>query len=107
MSAPKLNRPAHPGTLHLGAALGQSAPLTGLLQRLQASRDRLAAISEQLPETRREQVRAGPLDDTGWSLLVPHGAAASKLRQLLPILEAELLSRGWQRTAIRIKVQSR
>jgi hypothetical protein len=45
-------------------------------------------------------------DDGGWSLLVQSGAAASKLRQLLPELEAALLQQGWQVMPIRIKVQS-
>ena len=42
----------------------------------------------------------------GWSLLAPSGAAASKLRQLVPALEASLHEQGWQPTPIRIKVQS-
>ncbi len=100
-------KPNSPGTLHLATALDQSQALAKLLQRLQESRDRLAAIREQLPETLRDQVRPGPLDDAGWSLLVPSGAVASKLRQLLPDLEATLIARGWQGTSIRIKVQSR
>ena len=104
MPAPK---PNGPGTLHLSAALDQSQPLAKLLQRLQESRDRLAVIREQLPDTLRDQVRPGPLDDAGWSLLVPSGAVASKLRHLLPDLEATLIARGWQGTSIRIKVQSR
>jgi hypothetical protein len=106
MPAYKAPGPARPGTLSLGAALDQSQPLVRLLQRLQESRERFAAIREQLPEALREQVRPGPLDDKGWSLLVPSGAAASKLRQLVPQIEAALLAQGWQGTSIRIKVQS-
>lgn len=105
MSAPKPGRTAHPGTLALGDALGQSQALTSLLQRLQESQARLAAIGELLPDPLRPQVRAGPLDDAGWSLLVPNGAAASKLRQLLPVLHAALVQRGWPSTPIRIRVQ--
>ncbi|HYN58757.1 MAG TPA: hypothetical protein VET87_04280 [Rubrivivax sp.] len=102
----KITGPHSPGTFALGAALDQSQALARLLQRLQESRARFAAVREQLPDALRDQVRPGPLDDEGWSLLVPHGAAASKLRQLLPTLEATLLAQGLQVTSIRIRVQS-
>jgi hypothetical protein len=95
-----------PGTWALGAALDQSQALTRLLQRLQESQARFAAIQGQLPDSLRSHVRPGPLDDTGWSLLVPSGALASKLRQLLPTLDAALLAQGWQATPIRIRVRS-
>jgi hypothetical protein len=106
MSERKNSGPTSPGTLALSAALDQSQPLTRLLQRLQESRARFAAIRELLPHTLRDQVRAGPLDEISWSLLVSNGAAASKLRQLVPAFEAMLISQGWQATSIRIKVQS-
>jgi hypothetical protein len=96
----------HGGTLALGAALDQSQPLARLLQRLKESRARFDTICAHLPEPLRDQVRPGPLDDAGWTLLVPHGAAASKLRQIVPTLEAALRGAGWQVAAIRIKVQS-
>ena len=95
-----------PGTWAMGAALDQSAALTRLLQRLQESRARFAAIRGQLPEGLDGSVRPGPLDDAGWSLLVQSGAVASKLRQLLPALEAALLAQGWPATPIRIRVRS-
>jgi cytochrome c-type biogenesis protein CcmH/NrfG len=95
------------GTWALGTALDQSQPLALLLKRLQESQARFASIREQLPEPLRDAVRAGPLDEAGWSLLAQSGAAASKLRQLLPDLEAALARQGWQATPIRIKVQSR
>jgi len=108
MGAPKTDKPTAAGTtLHLGAALDRSQPLALLLQRLQGSRERFEAIRQHLPEALRDQVRPGPRDDAHWTLLVPNGAAGSKLRQLLPALEATLHDRGWQGTAIRIKVQSR
>jgi hypothetical protein len=95
------------GTWALASALDQSQPLARLLQRLQESQARLAAVREHLPEPLRDSVQPGPLDDDGWSLLAPSGAVASKLRQLLPELEAALTRQGWQAKPIRIKVRSR
>jgi hypothetical protein len=40
-------------------------------------------------------------------LLVNGSAAAAKLRQLAPMLQARLKSRGWDVSTIRIKVMSR
>jgi hypothetical protein len=97
---------AHPGTVAVGDALDRSQPLVRLLQRLQQSRDRHAAVCEHLPDALRDQIRPGPLDDAGWTLLVSHGAAASKLRQLLPTLDAALRAKGWAALPIRIKVQA-
>jgi hypothetical protein len=59
-----------------------------------------------MPLALRESVRAGPLDDEGWSLLVDNAAAAAKLRQMLPELAAELLAKGWQELPIRLRVQA-
>jgi hypothetical protein len=47
------------------------------------------------------------LDDTHWVLLVGNAAAAAKVRQLLPSLEAHLVAQGWQGPAIKIKVLPR
>jgi hypothetical protein len=94
-----------PGALPLGSALERSEPLARLLQRLQESRARFDAVSSLLPPGLREAVRPGPVDDEGWALLAAHGAAAAKLRQLLPRLESALKARGWQGTPIKIRVQ--
>ena len=103
-------RPPHgsvpSGTLSLGHALGQSEALARLLQRLRASQARFEAVRELLPEGLRSVVRPGPLDDAGWTLLVPSGAVAAKLRQLAPSLQGTLHARGLQVSAIRIRVQS-
>ena len=88
----------------LSSALGRSESLTGLLQRMRDSQARLAAIADLLPEGLQGTVRAGPLDDAQWVLLVGHAAAAAKLRQLLPALEARLVAAGWVGPALKIKV---
>ena len=91
----------------LRRALDRSEPLAGLLLRVQASRDRFEAIVSLLPVSLRASVRAGPLDELGWALLVEHAAAAAKLRQMLPELQAALSLKGWPLPAIKIKIQPR
>ncbi|MBA4178825.1 MAG: hypothetical protein C0505_20065 [Leptothrix sp. (in: Bacteria)] len=91
----------------VAAALGRSEPLTGLMQRVRESRARLDAIAPLLPQGLAEGVRAGPLDDAAWVLLVSHAAAAAKLRQMLPALEAALRERGWAKPPVKIKVLPR
>lgn len=95
-----------PGAWALGAALRQSQPLTRLLQRLQESNQRFEVLREHLPDTLRTEVRPGPLDDAGWTLLVRGGAAAAKLRQLLPTLQAALQAAGFAALAIRVRVHA-
>lgn len=106
MSEPKHSGRSSAGTLPLASALEGSLPLARLMQRLRESRERFAAIRQQLPATLADQVRPGPLDDAGWSLLVSNGAAAAKLRQLVPGFEDALRTQGWPNTVIRIKVQA-
>lgn len=97
--------PTGPATgLYLATALDRNEALTGLLQRVQASRARLEAVTDLLPQALRGEIRAGPLDDTRWVLLVPNAAAAAKLRQLLPALDAALAAAGFNGPATRIKV---
>jgi hypothetical protein len=95
--------PAAP-TLAFGTALSRSEPLGRLLQRLQESRDCLDAVRSLLPAGLADEVRAGPLDDQGWTLLVSGSAAAAKLRQMLPLLEAALLAHRHQATVVRVKI---
>ncbi len=86
-------------------ALDRSEPLNRLLQRLQESRERFQTVSDLLPPGLLEAVRPGPVDEDGWCLLAAHGAAAAKLRQLLPRLEAALVAKGWQPTPVKVRVQ--
>ncbi len=80
-----------------------------MLARLTALSDdslaRLSAIETLIPASLRVAVKAGPIDGPVWCLLVNNNAAAAKIRQLLPALEAHLRSRGWEVNSIRLKVQ--
>ena len=88
----------------IASALAHSDTLADLLRRVDASRRRLAAVTELLPPPLRPAVRAGPLDDAHWTLLADDPAAAAKLRQLKPALEAALQAAGWPTVALRVKV---
>jgi hypothetical protein len=60
-----------------------------------------------IPAALRSSLKPGPIEGSTWCLLVEGNAAAAKLRQVLPAVQAQLHDRGWQVTSIRIKVQVR
>jgi hypothetical protein len=99
-----VTRSPYADTLALGDAMGRSTPLARLLLQARQSRERFAVVSALLPPGLREAVRPGPLDDEGWQLLAAHGAAAAKLRQLLPRLEQAVLDHGWPAAPIKVRV---
>lgn len=80
-----------------------------MLARLsELSRDsvaRLKAVEPMIPAVLRSSVTAGPIDGSNWCLIVNNNAAAAKLRQLVPAMQAHLRTKGWQVNAIRLKVQ--
>ncbi len=81
--------------------------LARLAQLVRESRERLQAVELSIPEALRACVQPGPIEGTTWCLLVDSNAAAAKLRQVVPALLDQLSRRGWQVTAIRLKVQTR
>ena len=95
---------------HYAVTLQQASEESPTLARLTAltrdSSDRLKAIELQIPAALRPAVQAGPIDGDSRCLLVKSNAAAAKIRQLLPALQAHLRSRGWEVNAIRLKVQT-
>lgn len=95
---------------HYAITLQQASEDSPTLAKLAAltrdSSERLRAIEMLIPATLRSTVRAGPIDGTSWCLLVKSNAAAAKIRQLLPALQAHLRSRGWEVNAIRLKIQT-
>lgn len=92
--------------MRIEQALGQSAPLARLRELMADSNARFAAIRPCLPGPMAAHVKPGPVDEAGWSLLAANASVAAKLRQLQPRLEELLRERGWQVSAIRVKVQS-
>ena len=104
-STPRRGGPPLPtSTLAIGQALEASAPLALLSQRMRESQARLVAITPLLPPAMRASVRAGPIDEAGWSLLASSNAVAAKLRQMLPALEAHLRTCGWNGPPLRVKL---
>lgn len=64
-------------------------------------------MQELIPPELRPAVQAGPVEGGTWCLLVQGSAAAAKLRQLVPLLQTRLKSRGWDDVTLRIKVLAR
>lgn len=95
---------------HYAITLQQASEESPTLLRLTAltreSSERLKAIELLIPAALRPVIQAGPIDGDTWCLLVRSNAAAAKIRQLLPALQAHLRSRGWEVNAIRLKVQT-
>lgn len=95
---------------HHAITLQQASEESPVLARLAAltreSSERLKAIQTLIPAPLRPAIAAGPIDGDNWCLLVRNNAAAAKIRQLLPALQAHLRSRGWEVNAIRLKVQT-
>lgn len=90
----------------LSQAADESPTLARLTQLARESGERLKALEMTIPAPLRASIRPGPIEGTTWCLLVDSSAAAAKLRQLLPVLQAKLNSRGWQVTSIRLKLGS-
>lgn len=87
-------------------AAEDSPTLARLAALARESGERLRAIQSLLPAGLRSAVKAGPIEGTAWCLLVEGNAAAAKLRQVLPALQAQLCGMGWEVSAIRIRVQT-
>jgi hypothetical protein len=98
--------PVVPNALSIDQALNACEPLVRLGQRLAAAQAHLDAVRPLLPANLQSQVRAGPVDNDGWTLLAANAGVAAKLRQLLPRLETAIAPRAGERTAIKVRIQS-
>lgn len=93
-----------PLSVPIDAALASCEALGRLTERLREAQARLAIVQRALPPLLRAQVRSGTLDADGWTLLVPNGAVSAKLRQLMPVVEAELTRDGWPALPLRVRI---
>jgi hypothetical protein len=103
MAAPT-SPPPRGASVPLDEALRRSPSLAGLLERVRESEARWAMARSALPPALASAVRPGPIDDGRWTLLAASGAAASKLRQCLPAIDATLRLQGLAELPIRVKV---
>ena len=87
-------------------AARESPTLAQLVALTPDSKERLRSILPLVPPTLRNCLEAGPIEGSTWCLLVRNNAAASKLRYLLPGMEAHLRVKGWDVQHIRLKVRS-
>jgi hypothetical protein len=94
------------GAVPLHQAAEASPTLAHLLGLARESGARLKAVEFLIPPLMRATVRPGPIDGTAWCLLVEHGAAAAKLRQVVPAMLSHLRTKGYEVTSIRLKVGS-
>ncbi|WCM87351.1 hypothetical protein [Acidovorax sp. NCPPB 3576] len=83
-----------------------SPTLAKLAALTRESTERLKAVELLIPATLRPAIQAGPIEGPTWCLLVRSNAAAAKVRQLLPALQAHLRTRGWEVNSIRLKIQT-
>ena len=90
----------------LQQATEASPTLARLAELARESVARLKTIESLIPVALRPAVKPGAIDATQWCLLLDNNAAAAKLRQLLPALEAHLRVKGWESRSIRLKVQN-
>lgn len=98
-------KPMVPDVPQVTSVLGRSTPLASLMQRLRMSQDCLEAVRACLPPAMVAYVKAGPIDDEGWTLLAANSSVSAKLRQLQPRLVEALAAKGIKVTAIRVRVQ--
>ena len=85
----------------------EGAPaLSGLLARVRDSQLRLKAIQPLIPPAMFAALQAGPVEDKSWCVIVRGNAVAAKLRQMAPMLQAHLRSKGWETETIRIKIST-
>lgn len=92
--------------ISLQQATRESETLSRLCDLADESSQRLKSIESLLPGSLRAAVRPGPIDGAVWCLLLDNNAVAAKVKQLLPALQAHLRAKGWEVSAIRLKVQT-
>jgi hypothetical protein len=90
----------------LEQAVSAAPTLAALQERIRASSECLDIVRHLIPAALHKQVKAGPLTDGEWCLLVSSASASTKLRQLLPAIQQQLGKHGRQVTSVRLKIQT-
>ena len=97
--SPRLNR-----AFSFNQAADNSPSLARLTELVRESSNRLKDIESLIPQALRPAIQAGPIDGETWCLLISSNAAAAKVRQLLPLIQARLVDKGRKVTSIRLKI---
>jgi hypothetical protein len=97
---------AVPAPMSLQRALAASDSLSSLAQRMHESQRRFATVVPLLPAGLARELRPGPIDEEGWSVLVSNAAVAAKLRHLLPRLNEALQAQSFRELPIRVRVRA-
>ncbi len=105
-SAKTIDAESVPRPKSLASALAANDSLNSLGQRLRESQQRLEVIAALLPAALARELRPGPIDDEGWSVLVSNAAVAAKLRHWLPRLDEALKARSFRDLPIRVHVRA-
>ncbi len=87
-------------------AAHESPTLSHLTQLALESNDRLKSIEPLIPQGIFKTMKAGPIDGATWCLILDNNAAAAKVRQLSPAIQAHLRTKGWNIDTLRLKVQT-
>ena len=85
-------------------AAQESPGLARLTELTRESSLRLKTLQTLIPGPLQNAIQAGPIEGSEWCLLVNSNAAAAKLRQMLPALQAHLKSHGYCVEKIRLKI---
>lgn len=99
-----MRRPLTQRAQLLHEAAAASPTLASLTDQVRHAQRMLACVKVLLPPALQPLVQAGPPDGRQWTILVPHAAAASKLRQLVPHLLQALQQQGHPLDTLRVKV---
>lgn len=98
-------RPLAPRAAQLRDTLRSDAGLRQLTQLARAGQDRLDTVKLAVPKALHPALAAGGVDDSGWTLLVAHAAAAARVRMLKPHLQL-LLTERFGPGELRIKLMT-
>ena len=92
-------------TVNLLEATMGSPTFAKLMALTAESASRLESIGHIIPQRLRGHLKAGPIDEAEWCILVATSSCAAKIRQLLPSIQAHLQETGADTKRIRLKVQ--
>ncbi len=86
-------------------AQSERGSLSALMSEARQAWQMLDAIRPLLPPSLGDALRAGRWDGGEWTITAPSGAAASKLQQMRPMIEATLREKGWKVSRVQVRVQ--